>query len=102
MVSWSRSDFHRFLVGILLVNYVAVSLIVCLSHSHDPDNRFHDNCPACQWQIQSQEGSGEARAILDALQRLLSFSSIKLYIASFEITHQALLSSHQSRAPPSL
>lgn len=88
------------LVTILLLNYVSVGLAVPFLHDHDFECRFHDDCPACHWQIQSQEDNTTHQAILDGLSRpfiLIGYLSDETAATPLA---EVYFSDNLSRAPP--
>ena len=40
---------------ILLAGYVFSALFVSFSHNHEINGSFHDDCPACQWNLQAKD-----------------------------------------------
>ncbi len=45
---------HRTLFITLFLCYLFAGIIAPLCHSHETDGHFHDNCPACQWELSHQ------------------------------------------------
>jgi len=92
---------RRFILLILFfINYVTVGSFACLCHNHARDFRFHENCPACQWQVQFQDDFSEASAILDALDNPLQFIEYKPYDQSSIQLKECVGFTYLSRAPP--
>jgi len=96
-MSWRKVLFLFF-----LSHYLIVSLGAFFFHNHKPDFSFHDNCPACQWQVQSQEDFSQASAILDALDSPLYFIEYCFLSQSVNLPWKQVSFPHFSRAPPFL
>jgi hypothetical protein len=96
----SKIFWRNTLVVLFVGHYMAVGLFACFCHNHEPDINFHENCPACQWQILSQDDFSEASAILDALDNPLQFFEYKPYDQSSIQLKESIGFTFLSRAPP--
>ena len=95
-----KSSCRALILLLLLGNYSAVCLVTCVSHNHEPDFNFHDNCPACQWQVQSQQDDTYTNVILDALLDPLIFVGHTPIVRSIILTKKDFVINNLSRAPP--
>ncbi len=83
-----------------LALYTTLSLFVDLFHNHDADYQFHDNCPACQWNIQAQDNHSEYEVIIEYILHAIQNSQIAVFYQSFAFENNHLTTYHLSRAPP--
>ena len=97
----SRISWHTFLLTLIIFNYMGVCIGSSLSHNHKPSTTFHDDCPACQWEIQSQEDFFEVTDILDKLANPLNMIGYGPAISIHFVSPQEFVCDHFSRAPPS-
>ena len=58
----------------ILCQYLTISFIATFGHNHEPDANFHDNCPACQWEIQKNSDDNCTKTILNLLLDPLFFN----------------------------
>jgi len=96
-ISW-----RALLLILLLVNYISVGILTFISHNHEPDFDFHENCPACKWQVQSQQNDTSTSTVLDALIDPLVFIDHTPTIQSIVLTKQNFQTTNLSRAPPQI
>ena len=96
----SRYFQKKILLLSFLALYITLSLFVDLFHNHDADYHFHDNCPACQWNIQAQDNHSEYEVILEYILRSIEHSQIVFFYESFLYCDNHLTTHHFSRAPP--
>ena len=85
-----------------LVLYATLSLFVDFFHNHDPDFRFYDNCPACQWEQQIQDDHSEFETILEHLFNVFACSSQNIILENTLFHDQTDQCFYFSRAPPIL
>jgi hypothetical protein len=97
----SKKIWRSFLLALFLSHYLAVGFVAYIGHNHEDDFNFHDNCPACQWHVQSQDDFSESKAILDALDNPLNFIGYRPSNSIFLFNEQDPFFSYLSRAPPS-
>jgi len=86
--------------SLLLLNYVLVVLFIELAHTHEPDLVFHDNCPACIWEVQARDRDITTAAIWDLLSRACDLSLCNIVYTPLFFIHQSLPADNASRAPP--
>lgn len=92
---------HILILYLLLSVYIGVCLFACLLHYHEPDCDFHDNCPACLWERQSQSDFSEIISILDAIRYpIFSVECNTIDESKNQSKHFIFRSSNLSRAPP--
>ena len=91
---------RTFLVLLLLSNYAALTLFISLNHNHEPDFIFHDNCPACQWELQKKSDDTCTKTILNALIDPLDFTCYTPINTTIIIDKQDFRTDNFSRAPP--
>jgi len=91
---------NKIIIVGLLLHYVLIGLVVGLLHNHEEDLKFHDNCPACQWEIQSQSRD---TALLDVVHLLQLHQDVSTHLT---LSHDSIIQSQTyfdndpSRAPP--
>ena len=88
------------LVVLFVGHYVALGLLAYFCHDHEPDFNFHDNCPACHWQVQTQNDDTSISTVLDALIDPLILVDHTPLIQSIVLTKQDFQNNHFARAPP--
>lgn len=94
---------NRFQITLLLfflALYTTLSLFVDFFHDHDADYRFHDNCPACQWNIQAQDNHSEYEVILEYILHSIEHSQRAVFNESYLFQNNQLIIHHFPRAPP--
>lgn len=84
----------------VLMHYLVVGLIVGLFHNHEEDLRFHDNCPACQWEVQSQNPDTALWDVNHLLEMQTAVYTQLISSCNTRIQSQTLSKDHASRAPP--
>ena len=82
--------------------YFVVTLFSFLGHNHELDGHFHDNCPACQWEIQTFENDTISGDILSAFSYALQYSGQHFINQNIYFLNQYFHSTKLSRAPPSI
>ena len=102
MSGFRKSLWYSLLVLLFVANYSSVCFIACLAHNHESDIHLHDNCPACQWDVQSQDDFSEANAILNAIDDPLDFIGYKPLNQIVILPKENFGFPHLARAPPSL
>ena len=91
-----------FLLFLLLGNYLSVAAIAGFGHTHEADFHFHDSCPACQWDVQSQEDFSDIHCLLSfLLDPLVVNGSHQIQYIAPSIQDNSG-ESYLSRAPPFL
>ncbi|OVE79416.1 hypothetical protein BVY01_02650 [bacterium I07] len=93
-------NFKSTIFPLLLIAYMAVSLLLCFNHNHEIDFSFHDNCPACVWDNQVQNDDSTESEVF----KIIEFS-IELSFSTFiEIdecnSHHEFNPQLLSRPPP--
>jgi len=71
MLLTKKANFLIFILLILLSSYGLDVTIVAFAHDHEPLIDYEDNCPACQWEIQSKENDVYLQTIWNTLQNSL-------------------------------
>lgn len=97
-----RSVYIRFLVLFCIAYYLCISLGVEFAHNHEPDAEFHNDCPACQWQLFYMDDFSEAQQITGALTTPLRLIGYNRHVQSFVFSLNIFTNYNSSRAPPSL
>lgn len=86
---------------IILVYYAGISFsIEFLHNSHEDPTKYHDNCPACNWERQLQDTSqtiSSAQVCEQIHQTFVRFLLIPEECLNF---HSIILANPLSRAPP--
>lgn len=94
-----RKYLQKFLLPFLFL-YFIISSFSSIFHNHDENFEFHDDCPACIWESQSQSDFSE---VLSFINNLLNPVEQITFFTEFEETlrvQNAIQDSHFSRAPP--
>jgi hypothetical protein len=90
---------------ILLLGLISYYAVICLfsfvAHNHSPDLDFHDTCPACQWQVLTQENDTCTSMVLCMLCDPLVFVGPVSLHRCFIPALQYFYKTNLSRAPPS-
>lgn len=84
----------------LIVLYSAIAVGVGFLHAHEMDGLFHDDCPACQWEIQFREPDSVTAAIWQHIHQPCIMEFAILDSDPTVLDPQSLLGSVASRAPP--
>jgi len=99
MINRNLKNLPKFIFPLLLL-YFLVSSLFGLLHNHEEDLTFHDDCPACIWESQSQSDFSEVisyiNSILNPVEQIAVFTDC-------EETHTIQLHTQESqlsRAPP--
>ncbi len=71
MILTKKDTLLIFIIFILLSSYGLDVAIVAFSHDHEPVIDYEDNCPACQWEIQSKENDVYLQTIWNTLHNSL-------------------------------
>ena len=100
MKAFTKSIYFRFLFVVCLAFYLTVSFGAEFSHTHEPDIEFHDNCPACQWQVLHMDDFSQIQEILNALGAPLDLIGYEYYSQLLVFPSEILSFSYPSRAPP--
>lgn len=96
----ARKSWKLVILLLLLTNYATVTAVASLVHDHDADLHFHEFCPACQWEVQSQEDSSDLLSGLTALLDPLVVVDLSPIVDFHVSVQQDAASIHPSRAPP--
>jgi hypothetical protein len=98
----SRFTWKKIILLLFLSNYLAVSALVSLGHDHDADFDFHEQCPACQWQVQSQEDFSDILSVITALLDPLIVVDENPEVCVLVLPQKDAVSIYFSRAPPAV
>lgn len=92
--------YKKVFTAFLLMHYLFIGLSCSLFHNHEEDFKFHDTCPACQWEVQSQNPDTALTDINNLLE--IQIAGYTHLIPSFDTTihSQTPIKDHLSRAPP--
>ena len=90
------------LVIIAAVYYLAICVGVDLLHNHEHDCQFHDDCPACQFEVLSQDDFSQAGQLFSTLESPLNLIGYEYYTGSILVPLAEYSFSRYSRAPPPL
>jgi hypothetical protein len=94
-----KKPFKKILFVFLLTVYIFVGFVAGYCHDHEIDGSFHDNCPACQWEIQTYDNDRGVDSSLHIVVDL-TYSIHVFKIIPFFSTSQDYYSVKTSRAPP--
>ncbi len=99
MIKYNRRNLQKYLFPFLLL-YFVISSFSSAFHNHEEDFSFHDDCPACIWESQSQSDFSEVLSFINNI--LNPVEQIAIFIDFTEIhrIHDTVQESHFSRAPP--
>ncbi len=100
MILTKKDSILIFILVLLFSSYGLDVSFVALAHDHDPVIGYEDNCPACQWEIQSKGNDVYLQLLLDTLQNSLSLC---FETPTFNIlTYNTLIyiSTQSPRSPP--
>lgn len=89
-----------FIPILLLTHYLFVSLAVSFFHTHEADLNFHDNCPACQWDIQAKDSDTTMAVVWHVLLNSLQSQSTRLEDNTVLNPQAILIENRSPRAPP--
>lgn len=53
-MSNSKKIFKILISLSVIAAYIVIALFLPFLHAHDADTSFHDDCPACQWELQAK------------------------------------------------
>ena len=83
--------------------YTFVSLLSSFfHHAHEDPTCFHDDCPACRWEQQSQENPFGSFAIVQSIVEPGDYiAGLVIYEPPY-IDSQGLFDRYPSRSPPAL
>lgn len=99
----SKKIYIQIVGAVFLSVYLFTACLILLDgHNHEIDGRFHDNCPACQWEAQAQDYDPVQRVIMETIHiQHIRFSGFR---ESNDIAEYAadMTANIQSRAPPFL
>jgi hypothetical protein len=96
----SKSIGFHILLLVFLAYYLSACIGADLAHNHEPDSDFHNDCPACQWDVLYQNDFSGAYKTLNALVDPLRSLGYKQYILSLVLPSENYSISYFSRAPP--
>jgi len=84
-----------------VIGYVsALSFIGVVGHNHLVDGSLHDNCPACQWDMQTKAEDNTAKVILEVIRSHLIRNEFVPFEHIFLIKQDYSCVLIQERAPP--
>ncbi|MBN2104023.1 hypothetical protein JW835_08300 [bacterium] len=91
----------QFTLLFVLGLYLAISLFVGFAHNHDMDGTYHDDCPACLWEIQFRNTDTTTPVMWVLVCDSVRAGPFQVPSSTFvSITH-IFYSVPESRAPPS-
>ena len=88
------------LFSLLIVYSLLICVLGTIGHVHDIDGSFHDNCPACQWELQVQNENTILTTIWDIIDNPIHDSNFRFSQEANPHVNQIYLSNILSRAPP--
>lgn len=100
MIFYKKFILHLFIPLLLSCIYGIDTTLVSLTHNHEAAIEYKDNCPACQWESQSQGDKTSIDSILDSLLDPLVLSFQNQSIETVFLVKQEIPTSNSSRAPP--
>lgn len=89
-----------FLAVSFILNYATVTLGFAVSHTHEPDFDFHENCPACLWQVQAQDTDASQHEVIRLIQGAQSYFNGMPAACICIFYNSEYDSQNPSRAPP--
>lgn len=101
----SKNITKRQLLTVTLVGsvvfYAIISLFISFLHNpHEDPTCFHDDCPACRWEKQSQEKPVDYYALLCSISIPGDCFAGLIDIENSYLPFQELFISYPSRSPP--
>ena len=100
-----NSDSHLIKLFCLIFSlaiYAFIALFISQLHFHEPDVTFHENCPACVWQIHAQDDDTTVVDIIDSITDAATLYHIISHNSNDWIPNQIVTFSFACRAPPAL
>ena len=85
-----------------LFHFIAVTPLASLSHDHEIDGEYHDNCPACRWEVQALGDDPQTNTVFIDLVNPFYQSGRHYVIRLILLKDQSILTADHSRAPPSM
>jgi len=101
MYNEKKSNRQITLLISFLTCYLFLSLFVEFFHDHEADLRFHDNCPACQWENQHQDNHSEFQTVLECFINIFNYPIQNTLQENSSFYNQTEIIYYLSRAPPS-
>ncbi|MBU8920486.1 MAG: hypothetical protein KOO63_01380 [Bacteroidales bacterium] len=95
-----RTQLTVIIATIMLLSYLSVALGAELTHNHEDDGYFHDDCPACQWNIHHLSDSPEDAGVINFLADPLHVAQYNVVEHSLTLPDKILITLCSSRAPP--
>ena len=94
------TDWKKHFSLILLLSYLLVGFLSVFCHDHATDHTFHDDCPACQWQVLALDNTLSLKAIQAVMVEIAQ--STRETTAEFIQTYasQDAETLYPTRAPP--
>ena len=90
----------RTAAAVLILTYICIALFVPFLHNHVADASFHDNCPACQWELQAKHDDVFIASILLQTLAPLAESGELITVQAPDIKNQFRFLSDPVRGPP--
>ena len=87
-------------IVLFLIHFIAVTPLADLGHDHEIDGEYHDDCPACRWQVQALGDDPQANTVSIDVVKPFNPSDRHHVIQSILPKEQILLPGDPSRAPP--
>ncbi|MFO7890988.1 MAG: hypothetical protein R6V04_11680 [bacterium] len=100
MMLTKKDSFLIFILFVLLSSYGLDISLVALAHDHNPVIDYEDNCPACQWEIQTKENDVFLQSLLNALQNPLLINLETLTYQTLIYNTFIYITSQLPRSPP--
>ena len=98
-----KTNKKHFLGSVFVVGYIsALSFVGIVGHNHPINGGIHDNCPACQWEIQAKAEDNYAKDVFEIIRnqlKLIDYILAEQIICSLQ---KNIASFNQERAPPSV
>ena len=87
---------------LFLFYFIAATPLASLCHNHEIDGDYHDDCPACRWEVQSLGDDPQTNTEFIALARPYQKPGHHCVTQRFLAIDQPILAADHSRAPPSI
>ena len=87
-------------IVLFLIHFTAVTPLADLCHDHEIDGEYHDDCPACRWQVQALGDDPQANTVSLDVVNPFNPPGRHHVIRPILQKDQILLPGDPSRAPP--
>lgn len=97
-----KQGYRLSLQGLVFVFAYAVALcyIGIVGHNHPFDGEFHDNCPACHWELQTKAEDTTTLSMIESFQNSIPDYDWFECIVVPDKGQESLSIINQKRAPP--